>query len=308
MKIFIIKSFVFSLIVLTIFGLVITQYKPKIDITTDYMAILINKHQRLKAVEKDRIILVGGSNLAFGINSEKLGKKLSKNVINLGLHAGLGLPFMLNQVIANINTGDVILLNIEYPLYDAAYEPDVELIEHTQLVFPESKKYYSFSLKEKALLSYRHFKKTFEGQKITVDSLYNRSSFNKYGDMISHVGKKNKKDLKNKEKIKEMDTINSLEKFRELSEKCEKMGANVFIVFPPYPQSEYDTNKKNIQKLEELLKKEVNFIPILGTTAQFTLADSCFFDTVYHLNSVYREERTELIAQLLKQNTTLLSE
>lgn len=307
MKIFIIKSAIFSIIVLIIFGIILSQYKPKVDKNTDYMAILIDKNKRLKTFEKDRVILIGGSSLAFGINSEKLGEMLNKNVTNLGLHAGLGLPFMLNQAIDNIHTGDIILLNIEYPLYNAEYEPDIDLIEHTQLVFPESRKYYSFSLKEKALLSYKHFKKTFEMQKITVDSLYNRSSFNLYGDMISHVGKKNKKELKNKEQIKEMNEMNSLDKFKELSKKCEEVGAKVFIIFPPYPQSEYAKNKKNIQQLEGLLKKELNFIPVLGTAEQFTLPDSCFFDTVYHLNSISREQRTALVAKLLQQNTILQS-
>ncbi|KAA6307943.1 hypothetical protein EZS27_040384 [termite gut metagenome] len=45
-----------------------------------------------------RIIFVGGSNLAFGIDSKMITDSLHIDVINYGLSAGIGLKYMIDDV------------------------------------------------------------------------------------------------------------------------------------------------------------------------------------------------------------------
>lgn len=87
------------------------------------IARTIEKHLRLEKTPPPRTILVGGSNVSFGFDSRLLEEGLGKPVINMGLAAGLGIEFMLNEVRSHISAGDTVLLSFEYDisLEDASY-------------------------------------------------------------------------------------------------------------------------------------------------------------------------------------------
>ncbi len=74
----------------------------------------MDKHEALETTAPPRIILVGGSNVAFGIDSEKMENELHLSVVNTGLHAGIGLPYMLNDVKPYLKEGDTIIIIPEY--------------------------------------------------------------------------------------------------------------------------------------------------------------------------------------------------
>lgn len=85
---------------------------PKDD--SNYMASLIDKHNLLKQENEERIIFVGGSNLAFGLDSQEIQKYTNKRVINTALHAGIGLKFMIRDIEPFLKTGDVVIIVPEY--------------------------------------------------------------------------------------------------------------------------------------------------------------------------------------------------
>ncbi|MBD5105768.1 MAG: hypothetical protein HDT41_02120, partial [Lachnospiraceae bacterium] len=53
-------------------------------------ASLIDKVKRLESIEGPKIVLVGNSNLPFGIVSEDMENALHMPVVNMGLHGGVG--------------------------------------------------------------------------------------------------------------------------------------------------------------------------------------------------------------------------
>lgn len=61
-----------------------------------------------------RIIFVGGSNLAFGLDSQRIKDSLNINVINYGLHAGIGLKYMVDDISTYARKGDIIVFAPEY--------------------------------------------------------------------------------------------------------------------------------------------------------------------------------------------------
>jgi len=65
-----------------------------------YQASLL-KSNLLRTVPSPRIIIVGGSNVAFGIDSELMEEELDIPVINDGLHVALGIA-PLNEIKANL--------------------------------------------------------------------------------------------------------------------------------------------------------------------------------------------------------------
>ena len=62
-----------------------------------YFAAAIDKERLLAVTRAPRLLLVGGSNLAFGIDSEQIETITGLAVLNLGLHANVGLRLMLRQ-------------------------------------------------------------------------------------------------------------------------------------------------------------------------------------------------------------------
>ena len=80
----------------------------------NYLAEINHKLHLLDSVEGRRMIFVGGSNVAFGVDSHAIADSLGMKVINTGLHAGLGLKYQLESVVGNLKEGDVLVIMPEY--------------------------------------------------------------------------------------------------------------------------------------------------------------------------------------------------
>src|SRR4051812_14897263 len=94
-------------------GLVIGQYDTHAA-DDNYLAAVLEKDRLIRNTPSPKIILVGGSNLAFGIDSKAIQDSLGLKVVNMGLYAKLGLRYMLAQVKPYIKPGDIVVVVPEY--------------------------------------------------------------------------------------------------------------------------------------------------------------------------------------------------
>src|SRR6266576_1729813 len=94
-------------------GVAISQYDTRAG-DDNYLAAVLEKDRLIRTTPSPKIILVGGSNLAFGIDSRMMKDSLGVNVVNMGLYAKLGLRYMLAQVKPYIRRGDVVIIVPEY--------------------------------------------------------------------------------------------------------------------------------------------------------------------------------------------------
>jgi hypothetical protein len=74
-----------------------------------------------RAAQGHRLIIVGGSNALFGIDGELIERKLHVPTVNFGMHAGLGLNYMLYRASKKMQSGDTILLDPEYDVWSDTY-------------------------------------------------------------------------------------------------------------------------------------------------------------------------------------------
>lgn len=81
-------SIVLVVVIFFVFGIVMPQYRE------DYMVALVDKYNYAKEIAAPKVILYGGSSVAFGIDSERIEQKLGMPVVNMGLHAGWGRHFL----------------------------------------------------------------------------------------------------------------------------------------------------------------------------------------------------------------------
>ena len=84
------------------------------------------KKNLLVSLPSPKIIIVGGSNVAFGIDSEHLKAGTGYQTVNMGLQAGLGLHFMMEDVLPHLRKGDVVIISPEYEQFGNIYEGGVQ--------------------------------------------------------------------------------------------------------------------------------------------------------------------------------------
>ena len=93
------------LVVAVVFFLLVPAQYP-----TSYDAAIRDKIDRLEKIGSPKIILVGNSNLTFGIVSEEIEKAIGMPVVNLGFNKGFGNIFNENMAKRNICEGDLVII------------------------------------------------------------------------------------------------------------------------------------------------------------------------------------------------------
>lgn len=83
-----------------------------------YYAVLARMHQRLESAEGPKLIVVGGSNVAFGLDGALLEQLLHEQgfdytVCPFGLYAAVGTAAMLDLTRDHLDQGDIVVLAME---------------------------------------------------------------------------------------------------------------------------------------------------------------------------------------------------
>ena len=326
------KSLLFFVIIIGLITYTSLFIPPASEPSPDgYMAILNDKHRIADSIKTPKLILVGGSNLAFGIDSKILRKELGIPTANMGLHAGLGTKFLLNQAKYIAKENDIILLSFEY--YPTLKE-DPKLQKHTSKLCSYAKLFYeqSFYLDFEEYLSdcrtvYINYvnekinffkdllKKTLQTTpkpvtppknivQVSKVGIYSRQAINDDADIVAHLEEPIKEDLAN-DGVIDYKYWEGIKLINDFAEEMKIKNVAVFFVFPNYPQKEYLASKRAISLLEQDLKADLA-VEILGNSTSFVYPNNYFFDTHYHLNKIGRKKRTEDLATLIKKTPTML--
>ena len=75
-----------------------------------YYAALSKQYDRLNSIKEEKVILVGGSNVAFGMDSELFYQLYNKPMVSFGLYGSFGVKVMMDLSKTNINKGDIVIL------------------------------------------------------------------------------------------------------------------------------------------------------------------------------------------------------
>ncbi|SDL77156.1 SGNH/GDSL hydrolase family protein [Maricaulis salignorans] len=95
---------------------------------------LAQKQMAAAQIEGPKLIFISGSSGNFGYSAQQLGEALGVNAVNLASHAGLGVPYFAYLASRNAGPGDVVVLPLEYEMYERNSLQD-EAIDPDELVF-----------------------------------------------------------------------------------------------------------------------------------------------------------------------------
>ena len=268
------------------------------------VAALIDKQSRLDTLSGRRVIIVGGSNAFYGMDSKLISDQLHVEVVNMGLFAGFGLDFMLNQLKGHLRKDDIVLFSIEYLL---KLKPSPKAKESIVKYFPLGPKILNEQTKIGDALVNKIKLNVESLQNIALKPFKSKSTtfiqtreMNIYGDAIGYLNfkKPDHPDFNSKIEYSKWEGIN------EIYEFVLNSGLSVdhfYFVYPPIPNTYFQTNKEVISKIEQDLTQN-KFIKILCKPSDMVYPDSLFFDTNYHLHVEGRQVRSNKIAEFLKQN------
>jgi hypothetical protein len=296
------------MIVIILFSLFLI---PNKRLTDNSLYANIDKHHRLDSLPSPKIVFVGGSNLGFGLDSKRVEDSLHIPVVNMGLHAGLGLRFMINEVKCSIRRDDIVVLSPEYDHFFSTNLLDGEKVL-VALLFDVNRrdlKYITFSQAIHLIpltveysvskLMHKEMDVMDEDVNNNFDKNYRRNSFNKYGDEVMHWNYPNQSIHQMAgATIIENVSVSTLELITGFDQFLNARGAKLVIIPPAFMSSAYGGYAKVIDDIDRELKGVK--IPFAIKPKSFVFPDSLFFNTVYHLNRQGVTERTDSIIGLLK--------
>lgn len=238
--------------------------------------------------------------MAFSVDSQKIAEHFNLPVVNMGLHFGLGLRFILNEVRLALGAGDSVVI---FPEYEHFYSESLNGSPlELGLLAKSCRECISAMTSEQILISANGILQLMEKtllQEPISNEVYTRHGFDQWGDMIAHLDQPDKKRLLNViSPIKIIDPNPAVDELNLFYKSCKANNIKVFFMFPAIPIYEYDAQKENFNALYNFLKEKLE-IPILGTPEDFVYPKKMFYDTVYHINRVGRVNRTERIIDFL---------
>lgn len=301
-------SLIIACLVALALGSVFIAIKP--DPKHYYRSSLL-KLDLLKKTPSPRIIITGGSNVAFGIDSELIEENFHIPVINHGLVVGLGVA-PIKELTEYIQPGDIIIISLEYYNFSnsAAFYGYPEYISDWIEFSPGRIKYlehplsqapnmFSIILQRKLNRQLNFF--LYGGSLDAVRGLYTGDQFNAHGDFIGHLTM----DPETPDAIgSSAYPITYLEEaytfLADFNQYALAQGARVFYEPQPNRYTNCEaTGDKELDNFYRTLQRKTA-IRVLKSSDQLCMPDEYFFDTPYHLNADGREFRTQRLIQNLK--------
>lgn len=283
--------------------------------STFALSSLLDKHHRLDALNRQgrrKMIIVGGSSCPYGFDSKEMEDSFHIPVEDLGLHAGFGLKFTLNDCLPYIRKGDIILLSPEYQgflgtscdgeaalneLIFGCYPHGIFELDRDQWgSFLSNTGVYLQNLVtrplERAPILTRFYSEKSREELRMMAVMDCRSSFDSLGDMIIppdfniplHPAQESLEGQMNAEL---MDFLSAFKR------KVEDRGAMLVVIPQPYERQTFDASRKKIEVISQALRKAG--MPFLDSCGTYAFDPGYIFNTVNHLNRKGREIRTRLV-------------
>ncbi len=268
-----------------------------------FVGALDEKVERLASIEGKKTVVIGGSSVAFGLDSALMEAHLGMPVVNFGLYAAVGTKAMLDLARPHIGAGDIVVLAPEVnaetlSLYFNAQNMWKAIDDKPSLFFSlrgDSKKQMLGAM-------YSHAAQKMQDAAAPADpeGVYNSKSFNSYGD-IAYPRENNcmplyydpNTPIEISPSILSADFTEYLNAFIA---HCEKKGATVYFSYSPMNRAAIteSTTEESVRAFEKTLKNTISCENI-SMIDSYIMDAEYFYDTNFHLNDAGVRLRTRTL-------------
>ena len=293
----------FAALGFTAFSVIPVQYDET------FLGELSEKHEILKTTEGPKIVLVGGSNIAFGVNSPMLSEYTGMPVVSYGLYANLGTKVMLDMSAKHIGEGDIVVICPEtndqtYALYYnaeavlQAYDSDPSMLLDAKLT--------NIGKLVGELPHFTYTKLNFYnyGKKPIPSNIYAKDSFDEYGDIYV--------DRRFNEMRSFYDTSmpvmisteiigdGFIDYLNSYAKRAQDKGAKVYFSFSPMNARAVKSSQEQKVEFYRYLGENLNF-PVISDIDDYILDAAYFYDTNFHLTTRGAMMRTAILADDIRR-------
>lgn len=250
------------------------------------------KNDRLNSISEKKIVIIGGSSVAFGVRSDLMEQELGVKVVNFGLYANLGTKYMLDVAKDSINKDDIVIIAPEQNSQALSTYFNGEAVWYSvdgnfgilkRVPMSDSGELFSSFLK----FTGGKFGYWRAGQKPCPDGVYNVNSFNEYGDIIyerkynvMNGGYDVGTPISFKNEVISEDFIAYINTYCNV---MEKKGAQVYYAFSPMNSLAVSDNSETILNYTKMLEENLQ-CKLLGSLETRIMDSEWFFDSNFHLN------------------------
>ena len=311
-----ISAFIFGLIIASVLWKISLDFvsdKPVPDAIFSSSIIDLKEEILIKNKNQKKIVVLGGSNVAFGIDSIEIKKAFGIKTINFGCMAGIGPEILLSKIKNYTSSGDIIIFCWEYGLY--RFKRSGSNFTYLNLIFgPLTTLRSNYPIMDKIRLNLKY---PTSHIRTSIAVAYNpfadpeifRCSWNfdEYGNVRSIQ----------EQIVKEEELINSplsalmteltitndvKEILTDFVHSCRNNNIKVLSTWPnTFNNPKYIKNKvveKNFLTIKDFWQNLD--VPMIGMPEDSMLTAEFFHDTYYHLNSKGVKIRTKKLIDNLK--------
>jgi hypothetical protein len=300
------KILIFCLLVISV--LVLMSFLPVArKMKSVYYYSHFQKIEHLRETKSDtakRIVFIGGSGITFGIDSKMIADSLGTEVYNTSVHGGLGADYSITSFKEVLNPDkDILVIGYEFPFVanphfhtEPRYYADFFVGKplYKQLLFNP---YPLNTIIMLAKVILQNFIYTFDSRDFAYHPVFRIDAFNEYGDIITHLDRKNKAPLQDSIKIEPPS-----QDYADLIKK-ELEGFEYYLISPPVRMLFWDKQKKALSDFDNYMYENFGDRYILSTI-DFVYDENDFFEAPYHLNKDGRRMHTHKIIKALRSPLT----
>ena len=281
-----------------------------------FVGELGEKYDRLNSLDGEKIVVVGGSSVAFGLDSAALEREVGMPVVNFGLYANLGTKLMLDLSRSGVGEGDIIVLAPEMndqtlSLYFNSETTMQALDGNFKMLKSIDSENYESLIGASWKFASDKLGYTLIGAAPENSGAYSKQWFNTYGDntydrpynVMSTVTKTITLDYKYDA---DDGTVTEYEEFidyvNEYVEFCTGRGATVYFSFPPMNKASMtdENTEESIYAFYDNLSSSLH-CRVISNVNDYILDEGYFFDSEFHLNNAGVNIRTAQLADDLKR-------
>ena len=270
-----------------------------------YTSSLIDKVDRLCAITEPKIILVGNSNVSFGMDSALLEEAMGMPVVNLGLQGALGNAFHEEIAKLNIRQGDIVVVShIDYADDDKLNDAELAWItveKNPQLLQILRPKDWLPMLRAYPNYAFNCFVRWQRGwNTIPEGTLYIREGVNEYGDFVMRTGEESATYPFHAGELTVPQVGDAcIARMNQLNEYVRSKGAQMVVSYYPIADGEFTPDRESYHAFAEELASRLD-CPVISEIDDYFFSYDCFFDTIYHLNAKGARLRTEQLIRDLQ--------
>ncbi len=274
-----------------------------------FLGELSVKYNRLKDIKEDKIVLIGGSSLAFGIDSKTMEKHLGRPVVNFGLYATLGTKVMLDLSKSGVRRGDTVVICPEMDAQTLSLYYNSEAM--WQAVDSDASLLFGIGTDNigdmmggfwgylTAKLGYAF------GEGLSVSGVYTKAAFDEYGDIVYErpynqmtLGYDPNKMITLSEEIFDEDFIEYVNAYVAWAKL---RGAKVYFSFPPMNAEAVETtDDSELHEFYQFLSDSLD-CEVISDVSDYVLDGGYFYDSNFHLNDAGVPIRTMQLVEDIRR-------